>query len=161
MIRNSNFGNNDRGVYVSSTATPDFGNLNDADTTNDGNNNFFCNSSYHFYSENSSTIMAENNFWGQSPPNSAMIYGSVDYDPYLGGASSILLRSVRTRKSGSDIILSWESGTANCGYIVYRSSRSDGGFTDISGTIYQNSFTDTGACGNSVDYYYTVEVVSD
>ena len=48
-----------------------------------GNNKIYNNTLYAVYNYTSSTIKAENNWWGTSEPSSALFSGSVDYTPWL------------------------------------------------------------------------------
>lgn len=51
-----------------------------------GGHNYFVNNNYHVYAGNTCNIMAENNWWGSSPPNSSKFYADnsyIDYNPYL------------------------------------------------------------------------------
>lgn len=85
------------GVAIINGAQPNVGNLSNADTTDDGNNQFLGNgigsNLYELYNNNSLTIKAENNWWGTEHPDSieARIvhqidnpaYGLVDFDPFI------------------------------------------------------------------------------
>lgn len=85
------------GVAIINGAQPNCGNLNNTDTTDDGRNQFIGNgigsNLYELYNNNSLPILAENNWWGTSNPDSieARIrhqpdnpsFGLVDYDPFI------------------------------------------------------------------------------
>jgi hypothetical protein len=66
-----------------------------------GGNNSFVNSSntvYHLEAANSSTIIAENNYWGSNPPQTSKFScdnsSSIDYAPYLFAAPSKSIKSI-------------------------------------------------------------------
>ncbi|MCK5033937.1 MAG: right-handed parallel beta-helix repeat-containing protein, partial [Calditrichia bacterium] len=85
------------GVAIINGAQPNVGNLSNADTTDDGNNQFLGNgignNKYELFNNNSLPIYAENNWWGTDNPDSieARIvhqvdnpaYGLVDFDPFI------------------------------------------------------------------------------
>ena len=85
------------GVAIINGAQPNVGNLSNADTTDDGNNQFLGNgignNLYELFNNNSLPIYAENNWWGTDHPDSieARIvhqvdnpaYGLVDFDPFI------------------------------------------------------------------------------
>ncbi|MDI6740820.1 MAG: FlgD immunoglobulin-like domain containing protein, partial [Candidatus Edwardsbacteria bacterium] len=51
---------------------------------NGGYNGIYSNADYNVYNLNTdSTVRAERNWWGGSPPDTAKFYGKVDYDPWL------------------------------------------------------------------------------
>jgi len=85
------------GVAIINGAQPNCGNLNNADTTDDGENHFLGNgignNLYELYNNNSLPIFAENNWWGTGNPDSieARIvhqhdnpaFGPVDFEPFI------------------------------------------------------------------------------
>jgi hypothetical protein len=160
VVTNSGFTGNDTGVNVDASSLPDLGDLNDADPSNDGLNNFVCNNIVHLFNNNAATVLAENNWWGEAPPNPALFVGSVDYDPYLTGQSQAVLTGLEVSlvNGNDDVRLAWEDAAPVCGYRVLRSEQPDSGFTDISGLLLANTFDDVGAGSSPTDYYYLVVV---
>jgi parallel beta-helix repeat protein len=85
------------GIAIINGAQPNVGNLSNADTTDDGNNQFLGNglgsNLYELYNNNSLPIFAENNWWGTDNPDSVEArivhqvdnpaYGLVDFDPFI------------------------------------------------------------------------------
>ncbi|MFZ0390458.1 MAG: T9SS type A sorting domain-containing protein, partial [Calditrichia bacterium] len=85
------------GMAIINGASPNLGNLSNADTTDDGGNLFLGNgignNRYELYNNNSLPILAEGNWWGTDNPDSieARIvhqpdnpsFGLVDYIPFL------------------------------------------------------------------------------
>ena len=85
------------GVAIINGAQPNVGNLSNADSTDDGNNQFLGNgigsNLYELYNNNSLPLFAENNWWGTDNPDSieARIvhqvdnpaFGLVDFDPFI------------------------------------------------------------------------------
>jgi parallel beta-helix repeat protein len=85
------------GIAIINGAQPNVGNLSNADTTDDGNNQFLGNglgnNLYELYNNNSLLIFAENNWWNTDNPDSVearivhqvdnTAYGSVDYNPFI------------------------------------------------------------------------------
>jgi hypothetical protein len=157
VVTNSGFAGNDTGVSVDALSLPDLGDLNDASPLNDGLNDFVCNT-VHVSNANAATVLAENNWWGEAPPNPASIVGSVDYDPYLTGQSQPVLTglTVSLVNGNDDVRLAWEDAAPACGYRVLRSEQPDSGFTDISGLLLANTYDDVGAGSSGIDYFYLV-----
>lgn len=148
-IYNSDFISNGIGVYINSSCYADCG-REDQET---GWNQFICNS-VHIQNDGSSTIMAENNWWGAAPPDPSKFIGDEDYSPYLDEAIIDLIDDLRLdHDSPADVHLVWEDLKVGCGYRVYRSTLPDQGFVNISGTLSINEFTDPGA-GNGPDLYF-------
>lgn len=85
------------GVAIINGAQPNVGNLNNADTTDDGKNRFLGNGigseRYELFNNNPLPIFAENNWWGTNDPDSiearivhsadSSIYGTVDFIPFI------------------------------------------------------------------------------
>jgi hypothetical protein len=93
------------GVAIINGAQPNVGNLSNADTTDDGYNQFLGNgiesNLYELYNNNSLPITAENNWWNTDNPDSieARIvhqvdnagYGFVDFNPFIQNNPSGML----------------------------------------------------------------------
>jgi hypothetical protein len=77
---------NTTGVWTLNGSNPDLGHATGGFSI--GNNTFTGNTSYHVRHQTvSTTLMAENNWWGSSSgPDPGKISGSVDYDPWLTSA---------------------------------------------------------------------------
>ena len=85
------------GVAIINGAQPNVGNLSNADTTDDGNNQFLGNgigsNKYDLFNNNSLPIFAENNWWNTDNPDSVearivhqvdnAAYGLVDFNPFI------------------------------------------------------------------------------
>jgi parallel beta-helix repeat protein len=71
------------GIYVTDTANPDLGNLNNTITTDDGGNTLMGNTGYDIRSLSSASIMAQNNYWGTTSLATvqSLVVGSVNYTP--------------------------------------------------------------------------------
>ena len=68
------------GVYCGGQSSPKLG----RGLFSDGRNSIYDNSVYDVYNSTGSTVWAEYNWWGDANgPDTAKIYGSVDWDPYL------------------------------------------------------------------------------
>jgi FlgD Ig-like domain len=97
---------------------------------NGGNNWIANNSSYNIYAYSSSTVMAEENWWGASPPQSSKFYtassSSIDYTPYLTSSPSfnmmaspeqsifdIALGKISATSTSTDSSLTEEEAMAN------------------------------------------------
>ncbi len=162
IVTGNNFMYNDTGVHIDISSNPDLGDLNDADPSNDGNNSFVCNNLEHIYNGNPATVMAENNYIGNTPPNPAKISGAVDYEPYLDGPSVLLVSDAMNIKSGDSIVVSWSDGTPACGYSVYRGGAADrASMVNQTGVIYDAEWIDPGATTDGNDYYYDIRIEGD
>lgn len=107
--------NNTYGVRAS-TASPFLGQ--DYCGINGGNNWISNNSSYDVYASNSSSIMAENNWWGSSPPQTSNFYISstsdFDYIPYLTSSPSLsIMENASPEIADFDNAFGKVSGTLN------------------------------------------------
>ena len=149
-IYNSDFISNGTGVYlVDLSSYVDCG----REDQGTGWNQFICNS-VHIQNDGSSTVMAENNWWGAAPPDPSKFIGDVDYSPFLEEAIMDLIGGlILDYDDPADVHLVWEDLKVGCGYRVYRSTLPDQGFVNISGTLSANEFTDPGA-GNAPDLYF-------
>jgi hypothetical protein len=100
--------NTDYGVYISSSG-PSLGNVNNADTTDNGGNQIYNNGKYDVYSASAITIKAEGNYWGSNDPKvidshiwddeegatgdlsgNIVIPGIVDFEPWLSAPGGSL-----------------------------------------------------------------------
>jgi hypothetical protein len=150
---NCDFSGNGTAVYADATSTVNLGS-----GAVGGNNQFVCNG-INVNNLNPATLMAENNWWGDSPPDAAKILGAVDYTPYLTGPVRDILTDLLAAPSGlSDIALSWADLTNGCGYRVFRSALPDQNFADISGPLAAAQFTDSGAASTPGPLFYKVEL---
>ncbi len=91
------------GVAIVNGGQPNLGNLNNADTTDDGRNYFLGNGignrRYELFNNNPLPIFAENNWWGTADPDSIEdrivhkndddTYGLVDFLPYLSNITGL------------------------------------------------------------------------
>jgi len=77
---------NTTGVWTLNGSNPDLGHATGGSSI--GNNTFSGNASYHVLNQTvSTTLVAENNWWGSSSgPDPGKISGSVDFDPWLTSA---------------------------------------------------------------------------
>jgi hypothetical protein len=158
---------------VDQTSQPFLGLLSDSNPLKQGFNSFVCNT-YHYYGDNTSTVSAQNNWWGAAPPDPGQFYppANLDYSNYLsqeaappGGSRTPIVNQLRVARGlpPANIVLTWETIGLNCGYDVYRgtSAGDPGSFVLISGPgpVYGNTFTDTGAAqAGNPDYFYQVYV---
>lgn len=134
--------------------------MNDLDPLNDGLNQFSC-SNYYVYSENSLTVMAENNWWQTAPPDDTKFYGVVDYNPYLFSElpeKPVIANLEMEKYSTDDLLLKWIGLNGPCRYRVFRSEFPDSNFFDISGLLFTNEFVDNGALLDGRNYYYKIEI---
>jgi hypothetical protein len=150
LITGSSFVGNDLGIGIfNDDVGLDLGDLSDIDPTNNGGNDFACNTTdIHDFRMN--TIKAENNWWGESPPEHAEIIGNIDIDPYLADGSNALIPDLEVSlhldyQGNTDVRLAWHDRAPACGYRVWRSLAPDGGFTDISGHLSTGAYDDPGA----------------
>ena len=158
-VRHCDFMNNATGVSVDSTAIPNLGDTGDSDPKHDGFNQFICND-MHIVSASPSTIKAEQDWWGASPPEPSRISGAVDYDPFLGSHYREILHDVKVKHANGkrDLALSWRNVRRNCGYHVLRATSVRGEFQDISGLVMTNEYVDAGAGEQPGQYYYLIGV---
>jgi parallel beta-helix repeat protein len=91
------------GVAIVNGGQPNLGNLNNADTTDDGRNYFLGNGignhRYELFNNNALPIFAENNWWGTADPDSIEdrivhkidddSYGLVDFLPYISSITGL------------------------------------------------------------------------
>ncbi len=153
-VSNCDFSGNGTAVYFDATSTANLGST----VSGGGYNQFLCNG-INVNSLSSATIMAENNWWGASPPDASKIIGNVDYTPYLTGPLRDVLTDMTVSLSGSsDVSLAWQDLSNGCGYRVLRSALPDSAFADISGIISTTGFTDPGAASIPGVLYYKVEL---
>ncbi len=159
IVRNSDFIGNEIGVRFSLLGSiVTLGDLNDATTDNDGANQFVCNET-NLVNQGSFLVMAENNWWGESPYDASKISGLVDPDPYLTSEIREILKRLELSTSGTfDIRLSWETLGTMCGYRMLRSEQAGSGFSDISGLLTAGEFIDTGAMEQPGILFYTVKI---
>jgi hypothetical protein len=152
-VTNSSFSGNGTAVYVDATSSANLGS-----GAVGGNNQFVCNG-IDVNNLNPTMLSAENNWWGDSPPNAAKILGAVDYTPYLSGPVRDILTDLLAALSGiSDIALTWPDLANGCGYRVFRSSLPNQNFVDISGSLSAAQFTDGGAASTPGLLFYKVEL---
>jgi len=153
-LNNSDIICNGTGVYVDPTSVAYLGRVQDES----GYNQFVCNN-LHLVNENAVSVIAENDWWGNIPPNGDKFTGLVDYDPYLPSGLGGLLGALKlSLLSYSDVHLLWNDFVLGCGYRVYRSQRPDQDYEDISGYLSNDEFTDIGAGNQPGIYYYKVEL---
>lgn len=84
ISHNSIFSNKD-GVYVGGLSTNSIIiDLGGGALSSEGRNSIYNNSKYNAYTPIVGLIIkAENNWWGESPPNASKFGGNIDYDPWL------------------------------------------------------------------------------
>lgn len=130
IITGNVFKNNLWGVtIVGSGATltgpqPNLGNLNNADTTDDGKNYFIGNTNantpgIHLYNNSSDPIMAQNNYWGVADPAEveATIFhktdnatlGLVTYNTYIPSPVRFLSFTAARAATGESVLCSWST----------------------------------------------------
>jgi subtilisin family serine protease len=73
--------NNSSAIFSSGSPIPNLGDLSNADTTDDGRNEIWGNQLWEVFNDATDTVQAENNWWGQYPPDSSRFSGLVDYSP--------------------------------------------------------------------------------
>ena len=73
-------GNINDGISCWKSANPDLGG---GARGSEGFNSIYGNGYYHVRNGTPNTIRAENNWWGEDPPNPILFSGFVDYDPWL------------------------------------------------------------------------------
>jgi hypothetical protein len=172
--------NNSVGVYCSGVILPNLGDLSNADTTDDGYNEICGNRSYEVFNEASDTVQAENNWWGQYPPESSQFSGLVDYDPAREQSSdttapaAITDLSVTLIKvpSHSGVFLRWSEISTDVEgklefishYLIYRDTTHDYEPTSaqslavVPDTTFE--YFDSGVVDQTgVNYYYVVKAV--
>lgn len=153
-VINSDFSGNGTAVRVDATSTVNLGST----VSGGGYNQFACNG-VDVENLNATALPAENNWWGEAPPDTSKIVGSVDYEPYLAGPVREILTNVFLAPSGiSDILFSWPDLSNGCGYRVYRSALPNKDFTDVSGALSTASYTDPGAVSIPGILFYKVEI---
>ena len=83
-------GNDGAGLWIGDTSTvrtESGGNAftlgEDGNADSPGHNKIFDNTTFDVDNTTNPTLMAENNWWGVSPPDSGQFNGDVDYDPWL------------------------------------------------------------------------------
>lgn len=79
---------NDYGVYAYANSNPNLGHYDPYNPYNNyGFNTIINNISYNLYAKQYCTVLAENNWWGSNPPNTALFYSgagsTIDYYPWL------------------------------------------------------------------------------
>lgn len=153
-VMNSDFLGNGTAVRVDATSTVNLGST----VSGGGYNQFACNG-IDIENLNAMALPAENNWWGEAPPDTSKIVGSVDYEPYLAGPVREILTDVFLAPSGiSDILFSWPDLSNGCGYRVYRSALPNQDFIDVSGALSTASYTDPGAISIPGILFYKVEI---
>lgn len=170
VYRNRIMDSDSVGVWCSGTDTPNLG----VDATVDSGYNEICNDLWNVYSECSGTVKAENNWWGQTPPDTNKLYGSIDYIPYLFQSPDSIpptrITDLTATLVDSCIALQWTAvSTDTTGksdpvpfYFVYRDTIA-GFFPEPSDSIAVETTTvylDCAVVGDaSVNYYYSVRAV--
>jgi hypothetical protein len=162
VVTRTDFVGNSTGVHVASArASVDLGNVSDLDPTNNGENNLVCNiADVNNTSGLFSPVAAENNWWGENPPDHSEVLGPVDLDPYIADGSNALIPDLMVDLSGDglDVRLSWRDRAASCGYRAYRSTAPDGGFIDVSGLVMDPGWDDLGEGATPDTYFYYIEI---
>ena len=159
-VTESQFVSNGIGVAVLFPEFANLGILSDMDPTNDGRNHFACNA-LNVDNEGSpgEVLVAENNWWGATPPDPSLFVGAIDADPHLTDWRSSALTLLRIDRSGSsDLALTWDDVAPACGYRVLRSVDPVSGFIDTSGLIPGASFIDVGGLVSPDDTYYLISI---
>ncbi len=158
-IRRSTFIGNGTGVMVGDFLDLNLGSLNDADPNNDGENQFLCNT-VHLENQSSQTLLAENNWWGQDPPDAAKILGPIDYTPPAAGLYQDVLTTLKVARTNgeADILLQWDHQPGACQYTVLRAASPTGAFQDVSGPLTGATFTDLGTGSIQDSYFYKVAI---
>ena len=85
-LRSSAIGDAYQGIYLHNTnCNADLGDY-DPFSPDSGNNCIATTDTnlYRVYNRSSNSVLAEDNYWGQSTPTGSLFYGSIDWDPYLG-----------------------------------------------------------------------------
>lgn len=157
------------GITIQNRSKPNLGNLSNADTTDDGKNQFINNTNagtpdIDLYNNSVDVIMAENNYWNTDDPAiaEARIFhqadngslGLVDYDPIL--TSTVLpvtFSNFNAEKKDRGILLSWQTATeVNTAYFNIQRSADGRTFTNI-GKVYAAGNTTTASAYS----YYDVD----
>jgi hypothetical protein len=163
VVTGSDLVGNTTGIVAFGTSAGiDLGDLSDLDLTNDGGNSFVCNIT-DVHNLSGIEVAAENNWWGEAPPDDSTIVGPVDVDPYIADGSNALIPDLRVFLDATivhdlGVRLLWHNRAPSCGYRVWRSLAPDGGFTDISGHVATASYYDLGAISTPDSYFYFIEI---
>ncbi len=175
------------GITIGSTTTgggakPNLGNLTNADTTDDGKNQFIVNTNIStpnidLYNNNIDSIYAQNNYWGSAelsiveshifhkPDNAAL--GFVNYLP-LYNPLPVALALFTATTNYNNVILNWKTLTENNSYHFIIEKSNDGslfysiGKIAAAGTstaVKNYQFTDVGAWYQSSFIYYRLKMV--
>ena len=159
VVRNSTIVDNTTGVSAWGPPLPILGDLGSPGTGDDGNNQFVCNQR-HIENMDTSTLLAENNWWGEAPPDPTVFQGPVDIEPFLGSETDPVIPGLKCvlANGGADIVLTWGNAAPACGYRVERSEDPQSGFMDISGHLTVGQHTDAGAGNLGGNFYYQVVI---
>jgi hypothetical protein len=125
VVKNNTFRKGGKGVYISSNAQPNLGDLGNAGAADDGNNTFIGNSDFDIYNASAYDIKAEGNTFASTKAETIdgrfiydkldyAGYGRVDYAPLKSGAPTSLadrplaltLAAAPTRAGGAQITVS-------------------------------------------------------
>ncbi len=131
FLGNSVTAENGAGVQLDSTGSI-LGDTLDPDPARQGNNDIYCNTLDVVFGGDD-TLPAENNWWGETPPEPAEIDafggGTVDYDPYRTDVIHDFVQILVAKPGVLDARLEWDEMTSCSAYRVLRST--DPQFTTI------------------------------
>ncbi len=122
FIGDSVIAENGPGIAVGSQATFIVGETFNIDPRRQGRNDIYCNSGADVFFGGGGTLLAQNNWWGEAPPDLAEIQvsggGTVDTANYFGGVIHDLVDIRPAQLSSSQLELSWWQVTTCTAYRV-------------------------------------------
>jgi hypothetical protein len=120
------FVENSEGVFLGSTTTFHLGEVANPDPAQRGNNDIYCNANADVVFDGAGILSAQNDWWGEAPPNMSEILtiggGAVDLSGFLFGPARDTVDLSSTRTVGLGVDLTWEDPATCVGYRVQRAT---------------------------------------
>jgi hypothetical protein len=179
IVAGNTFRANLWGITIQNFAKPNLGDLSNADTTDDGKNQFINNTNattpgIDLYNNSPDPIMAQNNFWNTAvattvenkifhqPDNIAL--GLVNYTPFIASLP-ITLKQLVLVADKNDALLTWQTSIeTNSSHFTIEKSR-DGqmfvaiGIVNANATSATYRYVDFNALQNETTLYYRLKML--